>query len=84
MLTVAPGRGLAVVMVSAAVTVMVNAWVAVAFAASVTCTVTEKLPAAVGVPDMTPAELIERPLGRPEADQVYGGAPPVAARVVAV
>jgi len=46
--------------------------------------VTEKLPATAGVPDMTPAELIERPLGRPEADQVYGGVPPVAATVVAV
>jgi hypothetical protein len=71
-------------MVNAAATVMVNAWVAVACAESVTFTVTEKLPAAPGVPDMTPAALIERPLGRPEADQVYGGAPPVAARVVAV
>jgi hypothetical protein len=58
--------------------------VAVACAESVACTVTEKLPEAVGVPDMTPAELIERPLGRPEADHVYGGVPPVAARVVAV
>jgi hypothetical protein len=74
-------------MVNAAVTVMVNAWVAVACAESVTFRVTEKVPATVGVPDVTPAELIERPLGRvvPEAtDQVYGGVPPVAARVVAV
>jgi hypothetical protein len=71
-------------MVNAAVTVMVNVWVAVACAESVTFRVTEKLPAAAGVPDMTPAELIERPLGRPDADQLYGGAPPVAARVVAV
>ena len=39
----------------------------------------------VGVPDMTPAELSERPAGKaPVAtDQVYGGVPPVAARVVA-
>jgi hypothetical protein len=58
--------------------------VAVTCAESVACTVTEKLPEAVGVPEMTPAELIERPLGRPEADQVYGGVPPVAASVVAV
>jgi hypothetical protein len=71
-------------MVNPAAIVMVNVWVAVACAESVTFTVTEKLPAAVGVPVMTPAELIERPLGRPEADQVYGGVPPVAARVVAV
>jgi hypothetical protein len=66
-------------MVNAAATVMVNALVAVAFAESVACTVTGKLPEAVGVPDMMPAELIERPLGRPDADQVYGGVPPVAA-----
>jgi hypothetical protein len=75
---------MAVVMVNAAVTVMVNVWVAVACAESVAFRVTEKLPEAVGIPDMTPAELIERPLGRPAADQVYGGVPPVAARVVAV
>ena len=74
----------AVVMVNAAATVMVNVWVAVACAESVTFRVTEKLPATAGMPDMTPAELIERPLGRPDADQVYGGVPPVAARVVAV
>jgi hypothetical protein len=71
-------------MVNTPTTVMLNDLVAVAFAASVACTVTEKLPEAIGVPDMTPAELTERPLGRPEADQVYGGVPPVAARVVAV
>jgi hypothetical protein len=66
-------------MVNTPTTVMLNDLVAVAFAASVACTVTEKLPEAIGVPDMTPAELTERPLGRPEADQVYGGVPPVAA-----
>jgi len=55
-------------------------------AESVTFRVTEKVPAALGVPVMTPAALSERPLGRaPEAtDQVYGEVPPVAARVVAV
>ena len=40
------------------------ALVAVAWAESVAYKVTEKLPAAVGVPEMTPAELIERPPGR--------------------
>jgi len=68
-------------MVNTPTTVMLNDLAAVAFAESVTVRVTEKLPAAVGVPDMTPAELIERPLGRPEADQVYGAVPPEAASV---
>ena len=43
---------------------------------------TETLPenAAVGVPVMTPVEaLMLSDAGRPEADQVYGVAPPVAA-----
>ena len=46
-----------------------------------------KFPEAVGVPDMAPAELIDRPPGSvvPEdKDHVYGGVPPVAARVVPV
>jgi hypothetical protein len=60
--------------------------VAVACAESVTCKVTEKDPETVGVPDTTPAELMERPPGSaPEAtDHVYGEVPPVAARPVAV
>ena len=41
------------------------------------------VPAAVGVPLIVPPLLIERPLGRPLADQVYGDIPPVAARFVA-
>jgi hypothetical protein len=42
--------------------------VAITCAESVACKVTEKVPEAAGVPDMTPAELIERPPGRaPEA-----------------
>ena len=40
-----------------------------------------KVPEAVGVPLMVPALLIERPLGRPLADQLYGETPPVAASV---
>jgi hypothetical protein len=42
-----------------------------------------ELPAVVGVPDSTPAELSVRPAGRePEfTDQVYGVVPPVAVRV---
>ena len=38
------------------------------------------VPAVVGVPLIVPLLLIERPLGRPLADQVYGELPPVAAR----
>lgn len=37
---------------------------------SVTEIVGVKVPAAVGVPEMAPEELIVRPLGNPRADQV--------------
>ena len=36
------------------------------------------VPAAVGVPEMAPDELIESPAGSPVADQVYGAVPPPA------
>ena len=39
------------------------------------------VPAAVGVPEMAPDELMLRPAGSPVADQVYGAVPPVAAIV---
>jgi hypothetical protein len=39
------------------------------------------VPAAVGVPEMAPEELMLRPAGRPVADQVYGAVPPPAAMV---
>ncbi len=39
------------------------------------------MPVSVGVPDTTPAGLTLTPSGVPVADQVYGVAPPVAARV---
>lgn len=51
-------------------------------ALSVTAIPGLKAPAAVGVPETTPAELSERPAGRLEfmpRAQVYGGTPPVAA-----
>ena len=35
------------------------------------------VPAAVGVPEMAPEELMLRQAGSPVADQVYGAAPPV-------
>src|SRR6185437_3046458 len=42
-------------------------------------TVELKVPAADGVPEIRPVEeLIDRPVGRPVADQVYGAVPPLA------
>jgi hypothetical protein len=41
-----------------------------------------KLPAAVGVPEITPPVLIVRPVGKPVAVQLYGVVPPVAVTVV--
>ena len=41
---------------TAALTAMLNAFVAVLFAASVTFTVNETVPAVVGVPEITPVE----------------------------
>ena len=45
---------------------------------TVTCTLDE-VPAAVGVPERTPAPLRERPAGRPVAAQLYVPEPPEAA-----
>src|SRR6185437_3252906 len=51
-------------------------------AEAVAVAVTEKVPAALGVPEMVPVdEPIDRPVGRPVADQVYGAVPPLADRV---
>ena len=50
---------------------------------SVTVTVTVVLPNDVGVPVTWPEVLIERPVGRPIALNVYGPVPPVAATVAA-
>ena len=43
----------------------------------------EKIPVAVGVPEICPLELSDRPLGSAPlvTDHVYGGAPPVACNV---
>ena len=46
---------------------------------SVTVTTKESEPAAAMFPLINPAVLIVRPAGRPVADQVYGGVPPLAA-----
>ena len=51
-------------------------------AESVTLRVTLLVLGPVGVPLMTPEELMERPAGSPVADQVYGGVPPPAATVM--
>ena len=52
-------------------------------AESCTCAVKPKLPAAEGVPETAPVELSVTPAGSVPAvkDQLYGGVPPVAARV---
>ena len=43
---------------------------------------TFEVPAVVGVPEIVPVEeLIDSPAGRPVADQVYGGVPPLAETV---
>ena len=74
----------AVVIATAAVTTMLNAFVAFVPAASLTCTVKAKVPAAPGGPSITPCKRSsERPPGSDPAETVhwYGVAPPVAASV---
>src|SRR5215212_11029548 len=56
----------------------VNDALPVAFAVSRAVTVAVKVPVAVGVPDTTPPLEMVTPGGRPVADQVYGGVPPLA------
>jgi hypothetical protein len=63
-------------MVIESVEVVTLRWVGVV--ESVTVMVGEVVPVAVGVPEMAPEELIERPAGSPVADQVYGNVPPLA------
>src|SRR5450759_2067890 len=50
-------------------------------AASVTLTITVKLPAFVGVPLMAPAAVAVTPSGRPVTVRLYGGTPPDAVRL---
>src|SRR6185369_9211466 len=60
-------------------TVQLNDAVPEWLALSVAVTVTFEVPAVVAVPEIVPVEeLIDRPAGRPEADQVYGAVPPEA------
>ena len=63
-------------MVMESVEVEALRWVGVV--ESVTVMVGEVVPAAVGVPEMAPEELMLRPVGNPVADQVYGDVPPLA------
>jgi hypothetical protein len=61
-----------------ALTVTENTAAAVAADESVTVSLSTKVPACVGVPEITPMELIESPGASPEADHVYGPVPPIA------
>ena len=70
----------------AAATVILKPLVAVCGdpAESVTCAVKLEVPIAVGVPEMTPVALVsDSPAGSEplDIDQLYGGVPPLAARV---
>ena len=63
-------------------TPIVSLALTLAFVESRTVIEALKVPDAVGVPLIVPALLMERPLGKPLADQLYGETPPVAASVV--
>jgi hypothetical protein len=68
-----------------AATAMLSVWLAVVNLASVTCTEKLKVPAVVGVPEITPDELKLVPGGSgvlDERDHAYGKVPPVACNVV--
>lgn len=83
LLRLAFGR-LFVVMLSGtgAVTVIETVWVAVSAFASVTTTLNENVPPAVGVPESTPFDARLKPPGSvPVDDHVYGVVPPLAAKV---
>src|SRR5258708_7013813 len=74
----------AVVMLSCDPTTSVRVFVIEACVASVTVTLKGNDPLAVGVPEMTPALLNERPGGKgPEPDRLHvsGATPPVACKV---
>ena len=67
--------------VTTAAGLMTRPSVAEADVPAVAVTTTEKLPDAVGVPLIVPAELIESPAGSPVAVHVAVPVPPVAATV---
>ena len=84
---VPPGKDVVVTVggCAAAATAMLNAFVPVLFAASVTCTVNDVVPAVVGVPEITPVAATRlNPAGSVPALtlQLYGVVPPLACSVV--
>ena len=52
-------------------------WLGLELSVTVNCAL--KVPAEVGVPEMTPPEVMVRPAGRPVTVQLYGAVPPRAA-----
>ena len=58
-----------------------RARIAVRRAESLTVAVTVNVPASVGVPLSIPFDEADTPPGVPVTDHVYGGSPPVAARL---
>jgi hypothetical protein len=84
---VPPGKDVVVTVggCAAAATVILNAFVPVLFAESVTCTVNDAVPAAVGVPEITPVDATRlNPAGNVPALtlQLYGVVPPLACSTV--
>ena len=82
---VPPGSDVVVTNGGCAATAMLNAFVPVLFAASVTCTVNDTVPAVVGVPEITPVDATRlNPAGSVPALtlQLYGVVPPLACSVV--
>jgi hypothetical protein len=70
---------------AAAPTVTLNTFVPVLFAASVTCTVNDTVPAVAGVPEIAPVDAAKlNPAGSVPAItlQLYGVVPPLACNVV--
>ena len=83
--TVAPGSEVVVTVGGCAATVIFNTFVPVLFAASVTCAVNDIVPAAIGVPEITPVDATRlNPAGSVPALtlQLYGVVPPLACSVV--
>jgi len=79
------GNDVVVITTGAAAILIENALLAVVELLSVALTVKFAVPAADGVPLICPAELSDRPGGNaPDViDHVYGGVPPLAARLCA-
>jgi hypothetical protein len=79
--TLPEGRDVVVIESGGGSTVRANDFVAVRDALSRTWTVKFAVPAVVGVPLITPALDTVSQVGAPVTDHVYGGVPPVAARL---